>query len=97
MHFSFQSSKYSSKRDYEREASSRSSSYMRDRDSPPTGSVNLSNGNSTYRTDSPDVNSPREGRERDRERDRDRYQSSSYVMKIKDRDRDYKKDKYIGN
>lgn len=52
----------------------------------PSGALN--NG-SSYRSDSPDLDSPRE---RDRS---DRYQSSSYIQKIKDRGRnDYKKDKY---
>lgn len=41
---------------------------------------------SSYRSISPECDSPRERR--------DRYQSSSYSQKI--RDRDYKKDKYNG-
>lgn len=90
-----QGSKYSSKRDYEREASSRSTNYMRDRDNSPSGANNLNNGTNSYRSDSPELDSPRESRDRDR---RDRYQSSSYIQKMKDRDRDrdYKKDKYTG-
>lgn len=60
------------------------------------------------RSDSPDLDSPRESRDRGGGGDRsgggggDRYQSSSsssYVQKMKDRgdrDRDYKKDKYTG-
>lgn len=45
---------------------------------------------SSYRMDSPDLDSPR-----DRDRS-DRYQSSSYIQKFKDRGRnDYKKDKYL--
>lgn len=122
----FQSSKYSSKRDYEREAS-RSSNYVRERDNSPIGGpVNNGKqqfksikliflikffclGNNLYRTDSPELDSPRETRDRDRDRerdrenrsrdrDRDRYQSSSYIkMRDKDRERDgYKKDKYSG-
>ena len=55
-------------------------------------------GNS-YRSVSPELDSPRD-RDRDRDRDRggDRYQST-YMQKMrdKDRDRDYKKDKYSGN
>lgn len=89
---SLQSSKYSSKRDYEREASSRSS-YLRgnDRDLSPNSNVPSGTMNgSSYRMDSPDLDSPR-----DRERS-DRYQSSSYIQKFKDRGRnDYKKDKYL--
>lgn len=89
-----QSSKYSSKRDYERETSSRSTNYLRnDRDLSPNSSVpssTLNNGNNSYRSDSPDLDSPRESRDRER----DRYQSSSF-QKMKDRGRnDYKKDKY---
>uniref|UniRef100_A0A182Q015 WW domain-containing protein n=1 Tax=Anopheles farauti TaxID=69004 RepID=A0A182Q015_9DIPT len=87
----YQNSKYgSSKRDYERETTSRSASYARDRDNSPTaGSLN----------DSPrDRERERDrDRERERERDRDRYQSSGYTMsklRDKERDRDYKKDKY---
>lgn len=57
---------------------------------PTSGTLN--NGNSTYRSDSPDLDSPRDNRERER----DRYQSTSYIQKMKDRGRnDYKKDKYI--
>lgn len=70
---------------------------MRDRDTSPTsGATQLNNGNNSYRSDSPELDSPRESRDRDRERDR--YQSSSYIQKMKDRDRerDYKKDKYTG-
>ncbi|XP_037028529.1 WW domain-containing adapter protein with coiled-coil homolog isoform X3 [Bradysia coprophila] len=96
----YQSSKYSSKRDYERDPGSRSTSYLRDRDQSPSigGQTNLNNGNSSYRSNSPDLDSPRDSRDRDRsggERS-DRYQSSSYIQKMKDRDRDrdYKKDKY---
>ncbi|KAG4068712.1 hypothetical protein HA402_002403 [Bradysia odoriphaga] len=98
----YQSSKYSSKRDYERDPGSRSTSYLRDRDQSPSigGQTNLNNGNSSYRSNSPDLDSPRDSRDRDRsggERS-DRYQSSSYIQKMKDRDRDrdYKKDKYTG-
>ncbi|XP_049295142.1 WW domain-containing adapter protein with coiled-coil homolog isoform X3 [Anopheles funestus] len=87
----YQNSKYgSSKRDYERENTSRSTSYARDRDnSPAGGSLN----------DSPrDRERERDrDRERERERDRDRYQSSGYTMsklRDKERDREYKKDKY---
>lgn len=76
---------------------------MRDRDQSPSigGQTNLNNGNSSYRSNSPDLDSPRDSRDRDRsggERS-DRYQSSSYIQKMKDRDRDrdYKKDKYTGN
>lgn len=76
---------------------------MRDRDNSPSGAPNLNNGTSSYRSDSPELDSPRESRDRDRDRgggDRDRYQSSSYIQKMKDRDRDrerdYKKDKYSG-
>lgn len=67
-------------------------------------------GNNLYRTDSPELDSPRETRDRDRDRerdrenrsrdrDRDRYPSSSYIkMRDKDRERDgYKKDKYSGS
>lgn len=75
---------------------------MRDRDQSPSigGQTNLNNGNSSYRSNSPDLDSPRDSRDRDRsggERS-DRYQSSSYIQKMKDRDRDrdYKKDKYTG-
>lgn len=90
----FQSSKYSSKRDYEREASSRSTNYIRgsERDLSPSSNVpsGTLNGGS-YRSDSPDLDSPRDSRDRS-----DRYQSSSYIQKIKDRGRnDYKKDKYV--
>lgn len=91
-----QSSKYSSKRDYEREASSRSTNYLRgsERDLSPNSCVpggTLNNGSNSYRSDSPDLDSPRDSRDRDR----DRYQSSSYIQKMKDRGRsDYKKDKY---
>lgn len=67
---------------------------MRDRDNSPSGANNLNNGTNSYRSDSPELDSPRESRDRDRERDR--YQSSSYIQKMKDRDRDYKKDKYTG-
>lgn len=69
---------------------------MRDRDNSPSGATNLNNGTTSYRSDSPELDSPRESRDRDRERDR--YQSSSYLQKMKDRDRDrdYKKDKYTG-
>ncbi|XP_031627948.1 WW domain-containing adapter protein with coiled-coil homolog isoform X2 [Contarinia nasturtii] len=90
----YQSSKYSSKnRDYEREASSRSTNYIRgsERDLSPSSNVpsGALNG-SSYRSDSPDLDSPRDSRDRS-----DRYQSSSYI-KIKDRGRsDYKKEKYI--
>ncbi|XP_053662244.1 WW domain-containing adapter protein with coiled-coil homolog [Anopheles marshallii] len=87
----YQNSKYgSSKRDYDRENTSRSTSYARDRDNSPTGgSLN----------DSPrDRERERDrDRERERERDRDRYQSSGYTMsklRDKERDREYKKDKY---
>lgn len=90
--FPFQSSKYSSKRDYEREASNRSS-YLRgnDRDLSPNSNVPSGTMNgSSYRMDSPDLDS---SRDRDRS---DRYQSSSYIQKFKDRGRnDYKKDKYL--
>ncbi|XP_055301037.1 WW domain-containing adapter protein with coiled-coil homolog isoform X5 [Sitodiplosis mosellana] len=90
----YQSSKYSSKRDYEREASSRSTNYIRgsERDLSPSSNVpsGTLNGGS-YRSDSPDLDSPRDSRDRS-----DRYQSSSYIQKIKDRGRnDYKKDKYV--
>lgn len=52
----------------------------------PSGTLNGS-----YRSDSPDLDSPRDSRDRS-----DRYQSSSYIQKIKDRGRnDYKKDKYL--
>uniref|UniRef100_A0A182PUR9 WW domain-containing protein n=1 Tax=Anopheles epiroticus TaxID=199890 RepID=A0A182PUR9_9DIPT len=84
-------SKYgSSKRDYERETSSRSASYNRDRDNSPSGGT---------LNDSPrDRDRDRDrDRERERERDRERYQSSGYTMsklRDKERDRDYKKDKY---
>ncbi|XP_035910712.1 WW domain-containing adapter protein with coiled-coil homolog [Anopheles stephensi] len=86
----YQNSKYgSSKRDYERETTSRSTSYARDRDNSPTGgSLN----------DSPrDRERERDrDRERERERDRDRYQSGYTMSKLreKERDREYKKDKY---
>lgn len=90
----YQSSKYSSKRDYEREASSRSTNYIRgsERDLSPGGNVPSGTLNgSSYRSDSPDLDSPRDSRDRS-----DRYQSSSYLQKIKDRGRnDYKKDKYL--
>lgn len=92
-----QSSKYSSKRDYEREASSRSTNYLRGnaRDLSPTSglaSAALNNGNNSYRSDSPDLDSPRDSRDRG---GKERYQSSSYIQKMKDRGRnDYKKDKY---
>lgn len=88
---SYQSSKYSSKRDYDREASSRSS--YRERDNTPTGG-SLNNGNSSYRSQSPEIDSPssRHDIRGDRDRDRDRF---SYIQKMRDRDRDvYKKDKY---
>lgn len=53
----------------------------------PSGTLN----GGSYRSDSPDLDSPRDSRDRS-----DRYQSSSYIQKIKDRGRnDYKKDKYI--
>lgn len=89
-----QSSKYSSKRDYERDAGGRSTAYLRgnDRDNSPNSGgpiITINNGNSSYRSDSNELDSPRESR------DRDRYQNSSYVQKMKDRGRsDYKKDKY---
>ncbi|XP_055910027.1 WW domain-containing adapter protein with coiled-coil homolog isoform X2 [Eupeodes corollae] len=88
---SYQSSKYSSKRDYDREASSRSN--YRERDNTPTGG-SLNNGNSAYRSQSPEIDSPssRHDIRGDRDRDRDRF---SYIQKMRDRDRDvYKKDKY---
>lgn len=87
-----QSSKYSSKREYERE-SGRSTNYLRsDRDLSPVPSGTI---NGSYRTDSPDLDSPRDNRDRS-----DRYQSSSYniqkIKEIKDRGRnDYKKDRYL--
>lgn len=51
------------------------------------------NGNS-YRSDSPECDSPR-----DRERDKDRGYKSTYLQKIreKERDRDFKREKYPGN
>lgn len=53
----------------------------------PSGTLN----GGSYRSDSPDLDSPRDSRDRS-----DRYQSSSYIQKIKDRGRnDYKKDKYL--
>lgn len=89
-----QSSKYSSKRDYERESSRSSANYLRsERDLSPVASGTL---NGSYRTtDSPDLDSPRDSRDRS-----DRYQSSSYslqkIKEIKDRGRnDYKKDRYL--
>lgn len=101
----YQSSKYSSKRDYERDTSSRSSTnYGRDRggdNSPSTGGggggagtgSSLNNGNSSYRSNSPDLDSPPRHDIRDRDRDRDRF---SYTQKMRERDRDvYKKDKYL--
>ncbi|XP_055682931.1 WW domain-containing adapter protein with coiled-coil homolog [Lutzomyia longipalpis] len=94
-HHPYQNSKY--KRDYEREAS-RSSSYLRDRDSSPTsggagsGNSSLNNGNN-YRFASPELDSPpRENRYRDSDR------CTSFVMRMRDKERDrdsYKKDKYI--
>lgn len=54
----------------------------------PSGALN----GSSYRSDSPDLDSPRDSRDRS-----DRYQSSS-LYKIKDsrgRNNDYKKDKYL--
>lgn len=102
-----QSSKYGSKRDYERESSSRSSSsYLRDRDantaSPLMGSHSMNGGGgggsySRRSSLSPDMDvSPRDHRDRD-----SRYSSSSssYTQKMRDKDRDrdvYKKDKYLG-
>lgn len=63
-----------------------------DRDnSPNTGGpiITINNGNNSYRSDSNELDSPRDSR------DRDRYQNSSYIQKMKDRGRsDYKKDKY---
>uniref|UniRef100_A0A1L8DD81 WW domain-containing protein n=1 Tax=Nyssomyia neivai TaxID=330878 RepID=A0A1L8DD81_9DIPT len=94
-HHPYQNSKY--KRDYEREAS-RSSSYIRDRDSSPTsggagsGNSSLNNGNN-YRFASPELDSPpRENRYRDSDR------CTSFVMRMRDKERErdsYKKDKYI--
>lgn len=54
------------------------------------GLITINNGNSSYRSDSNELDSPRDNR------DRDRYQNSSYsIQKMKDRGRsDYKKDKY---
>ncbi|XP_063703263.1 WW domain-containing adapter protein with coiled-coil homolog [Culicoides brevitarsis] len=68
---SYQNSKYSSKRDYDRDTNSRSN--YRDRDSP----INNGRGGS-YRSISPECDSPRDRR--------DRYQSSSYSQKMRDRD-----------
>ncbi|XP_049543837.1 WW domain-containing adapter protein with coiled-coil homolog [Anopheles darlingi] len=91
----YQNSKYSSsKRDYEREANSRSLTYTRDHDSSPVGgSLN----NDSPRDRDRDRDRERD-RERERERDRDRYSSSAYTlgkMREKERsDRDYKKEKY---
>lgn len=111
-----QSSKYSSKRDYERD---RSSNY-RDRDISPGaggggggggsggggggggGGGPLNNGNS-YRSQSPDIDSPssRSHDLRDRSDHRSGGGGSSerfFIQKMRDRDRDvYKKDKYSGN
>ena len=98
-----QSSKYGSKRDYERESSGRSSSsYLRDRDantaSPLMGSHSLnggsygSSGSSTRRgsVPPPDMDSPPRDHRSDRDRggDSSRYSSSSYTQKMRDKDRD---------
>lgn len=97
----FQSSKYSSKREYDREPSSRSTNY-RERDNSPAGGGggggggSLNNGNSSlYRSQSPEIDSP-SSRHDIRDRDRsDRGDRFSYMQKMRDRDRDvYKKDKY---
>ncbi|KAI8128336.1 WW domain-containing adapter protein with coiled-coil like protein [Lucilia cuprina] len=91
---SYQSSKYSSKRDYERD---RSSNY-RERDlSPAGGGGPLNNGNSSsYRSQSPEIDSPSSrghgGSHDIRDRGDHRF---SYIQKMRDRERDiYKKDKY---
>lgn len=90
-----QSSKYSSKRDYERDAGNRSTGYLRgnERDNSPNSGgpiITINNGNNSYRSDSNELDSPRDSRS-----ERDRYQNSSYIQKMKDRGRsDYKKDKY---
>ncbi|KAI8128338.1 WW domain-containing adapter protein with coiled-coil like protein [Lucilia cuprina] len=88
------SSKYSSKRDYERD---RSSNY-RERDlSPAGGGGPLNNGNSSsYRSQSPEIDSPSSrghgGSHDIRDRGDHRF---SYIQKMRDRERDiYKKDKY---
>ncbi|TMW47375.1 hypothetical protein DOY81_007548 [Sarcophaga bullata] len=93
------SSKYSSKRDYERD---RSSNY-RDRDiSPAGGGGPLNNGNSSsYRSQSPEIDSPSSRGHggshdiRDRSDHRGGGDRFPYIQKMRDRERDiYKKDKY---
>ncbi|KAM7347263.1 WW domain-containing adapter protein with coiled-coil wacky isoform 2-T2 [Cochliomyia hominivorax] len=94
---SYQSSKYSSKRDYERD---RSSNY-RERDLSPAGGP-LNNGNSSsYRSQSPEIDSPSSRGHggshdiRDRGDHRGGGDRFSYIQKMRDRERDiYKKDKY---
>lgn len=99
--FLLQSSKYSSKRDYERD---RSSNY-RDRDiSPAGGGGPLNNGNSSsYRSQSPEIDSPSSRGHggshdiRDRSDHRGGGDRFPYIQKMRDRERDiYKKDKYSG-
>ena len=99
--FQLQSSKYSSKRDYERD---RSSNY-RDRDiSPAGGGGPLNNGNSSsYRSQSPEIDSPSSRGHggshdiRDRGDHRGGGDRFPYIQKMRDRERDiYKKDKYSG-
>lgn len=106
-----QNSKYSSKRDYERD---RSCNYREHDVSPSNGNGSglLKNGNnSSYRSQSPEINSPssrghttsHDIRDRGDHRgggggggNSDRF---TYVQKMRDRDRDreiYKKDKYPG-
>ncbi|XP_017484510.1 PREDICTED: WW domain-containing adapter protein with coiled-coil-like isoform X2 [Rhagoletis zephyria] len=105
---SYQSSKYSSKRDYERD---RSSNY-RDRDLSPSGGggplnnvsqrlsqTTMNNGNSaSYRSQSPEIDSPSSrghGSHDIRDRDHRGSDRFSYMQKMRDRDRDvYKKEKY---
>lgn len=102
IYFIFQSSKYSSKRDYERD---RSSNY-RERDiSPAGGGGPINNGNSSsYRSQSPEIGSPssrghggsHDIRDRGDHRGGGGGDRFSYI-KMRDRDRDiYKKDKYSG-